>query len=86
MKAKPSMSRTACCYDKAPMESFFHMRKVELVDQRRLPTHENAQRDLVAYIEGYDDRCRIHSAIGYRTPEHVERQMVCVCVHQRGTI
>jgi len=38
MKAKPSMSRTACCYDNAPMESFFHTLKVELVHQHRWPT------------------------------------------------
>ena len=53
MKAKPSMSRTACCYDNAPMESFFHTLKVELAHQRRWPTREDARRDLFAYIEGY---------------------------------
>jgi putative transposase len=75
MKAKPSMSRTACCYDNAPMESFFHTLKVELVHQRRWATREDARRDLFAYIEGYYNRRRIHSALGYRTPEHAERQM-----------
>ena len=39
MKAKPSMSRTACCYDNAPMESFFHTLKVELAHQRLLADH-----------------------------------------------
>ena len=34
MKAKPSMSRTACCYDNAPTESSFHTLKVELVHHR----------------------------------------------------
>jgi transposase InsO family protein len=75
MKAKPSMSRTACCYDNAPMESFFHTLKVELVHQRRWATREDAKRDLFAYIEGYYNRRRIHSALGYRTPEQAERQM-----------
>ena len=75
MKAKPSMSRTACCYDNAPMESFFHTLKVELVHQRRWATREEARRDLFAYIEGYYNRRRIHSALGYRTPEQAERQM-----------
>jgi putative transposase len=75
MKAKPSMSRTACCYDNAPMESFFHTLKVELAHQRRWPTREDAGRDLFAYIEGYYNRRRIHSALGYRTPEQTERQM-----------
>jgi putative transposase len=75
MKAKPSMSRTACCYDNAPMESFFHTLKVELAHQRQWTTREDARRDLFAYIEGYYNRRRIHSAIGYRTPEQAERQM-----------
>ena len=73
MKAKPSMSRTACCYDNAPMESFFHTLKVELVHQRQWATREDARRDLFAYIEGYYNRRRIHSALGYSTPEHAER-------------
>ena len=75
MKAKPSMSRTACCYDNTPMESFFHTLKVELVHQRRWATREDAKRDLFAYIEGYYNRRRIHSTLGYRTPEQAERQM-----------
>ena len=75
MKAKPSMSRTACCYDNAPMESFFHTLKVELAHQQRWTTREDARRDLFAYIEGYYNRRRIHSALGYRTPEQAERQM-----------
>ena len=75
MKAKPSMSRTACCYDNAPMESFFHTLKVELVHPRRWATREQARPDLFAYIEGYYNRRRIHSALGYRTPEQPERHM-----------
>ena len=74
MKAIPSMSRTACCYDNAPMESFFHTLKVELVHQRRWATRDEARRDLFAYIEGYYNRQRIHSALGYITPEQAERE------------
>jgi putative transposase len=75
MNATPSMSRTGCCYDNAPMESFFHTLKVELVHQRQWPTRDEARRDLFAYIEGYYNRRRIHSALGYRTPEQAERQI-----------
>ena len=75
LKAKPSMSRTACCYDNAPMESFFHTLKVELVHQRRWTNRQDARRDLFAYIEGYYNRRRIHSALGYKTPEQAERQL-----------
>ncbi|MGH7001602.1 MAG: IS3 family transposase, partial [Stellaceae bacterium] len=63
-----SMSRTACCYDNAPTL------KVELVRQRRWATHDEARRDLFAYLEGYYNRQRSHSAIGYLTPEQAERQ------------
>jgi transposase InsO family protein len=69
-----SMSRTGCCYDNAPMESFFHTLKVELVHQRCFATREEARRELFAYIEGYYNRQRIHSALGYLTPEQAERQ------------
>ena len=73
MAASPSMSRTGCCYDNAPMESFFHTLKVELVHQCHWAKRDEARRDLFAYIEGYYNRRRIHSAIGYKTPEQAER-------------
>ena len=73
MGAKSSMSRTGC-YDNAPMESFFHSLKVELVHQHRWTTREEARRDLFGYIESYYNRQRIHSALGYLTPEQAERK------------
>ena len=72
---KGSMSRTGNCYDNAPMESFFHTLKVELVHQRRWATRDEARRDLFAYLEGYYNRQRIHSALGYLTPDQAERRM-----------
>ena len=57
------------------MESFFHTLKVELVHQRRWATRDEARRDLFADVEGYDNRHRLHSALGYPTPEQTERQM-----------
>jgi putative transposase len=41
--AVPSMSRTGNCYDNAPMESFFHTLKVELVYQCRWATRDEAR-------------------------------------------
>lgn len=67
------MSRMGCCYDNALMESFFHTLKVELVHQRRWTTRDEARRDLFAYIERYFNRQRIHSALGFITPEQAER-------------
>ena len=72
--ATASMSRTGNCYDNAPMESFFHTLKVELVHQRRWATRDHARRDLFGYIEGYYNRARIHSALGYLTPEQAEQR------------
>jgi transposase InsO family protein len=48
--AAASMSRKGCCHDNAPMESFFHTLKVELVHQQRWATRGEARCDLFAYI------------------------------------
>jgi putative transposase len=69
---RQSMSRKANCWDNAPMESFFGTLEPELVHQREYPNRDAARRDLFAYIEGYYSRQRIHSAIGYITPEQAE--------------
>lgn len=69
-----SMSRKGNCWDNAPMESWFHTLKSELVHHTRYATREVAKRDLFAYIEGYYNRQRLHSALGYLTPEQAELQ------------
>jgi len=68
----PSMSRKANCWDNAPMESFFGTLKTELVHQAEYPNRDAARRDLFTHIEGYYNRHRRHSAIGYITPEQAE--------------
>jgi len=67
----PSMSRRGNCLDNAPMESFFHTLKTELVHHRHYETHDQARRDVFAYIEGFYNRKRLHSALGYRTPDEM---------------
>src|SRR5208283_46428 len=69
-----SMSRKGNCWDNAPMESCFGTIKTELVHHACYPTREAARHDLFAYIEGYYNRQRLHSALGYITPEQAERQ------------
>jgi putative transposase len=69
-----SMSRKADCYDNAPMESFFHTLKTELVHHRKYATRAEAQRDIFAYIEGFYNRTRLHSSIGYISPIDRERK------------
>lgn len=54
------------------MERFFGTAKSELVHHQRYPAREAAKRDLFAYIEGDYNRQRLHSALGYITPEQAE--------------
>ena len=70
-----SMSRKGNCWDNAPMESCFGTIKTELVHQACYPTRDAARHDLFAYIEVYYNRQRLHSAVGYITPEQAERQV-----------
>jgi transposase InsO family protein len=70
----PSMSRKANCYDNAPMESFFHTLKTELVHHRDYATRAQARSDIFAFIEGFYNRTRLHSAIGYVSPIQKERK------------
>ena len=68
-----SMSRRANCWDNAPMESFFKTLKVERVHRIRYQSRAQARLDIVDWIEGFYNRKRLHSAIGYMTPIDVER-------------
>ena len=56
------MSRTGCCYDNAPMESFFHTLKVELVHhlRGRYPEHGRMAWQVTS---GYTRRARAETAI-----------------------
>ena len=70
----PSMSRRANPLDNAPMESFSHTLKTELVHHRTYATQDEARRDLFSYVEGFYNRQRPHSALDYRTPDQAEQQ------------
>jgi putative transposase len=67
---RASMSRKGD--DNAPMESFFHTLKTEFVHHRHYATRAEATRDIFAYIEGFYNRTRRHSAIGYISPIEME--------------
>ncbi len=69
---KASMSREADCYDNASMESFFHTLKTVLVYHTHYATRAEATRDIFAYIEGFYNRTRRHSGIGYISPVEME--------------
>ena len=73
-RVTPSMSRTGNCYDNAPMESFFSTLKCERVDGSNYQTRAEARTDIFAYIEGFYNRNRLHSSLGYLSPEVFEQR------------
>lgn len=64
-----SMSRKGDPYDNAVAENFFSCLKCEMVHLSRFDTRAKAQNALFAYIEGFYNTFRPHSAIGWRAPK-----------------
>jgi putative transposase len=71
-----SMSSKGNCWDNAVMESFYRTLKVELIYQNQYETRREAQRDIFEYIEVFYNRERLHSSLGYYTPEEYEQLML----------
>jgi transposase InsO family protein len=74
-----SMSAKGCCWDNAVVESFFSTLKLELdLDDTRkvLISPQQLQRQLAFWIEGYYNRERRHSTIGYLSPIDYEQQFI----------
>ncbi|TLN01465.1 IS3 family transposase, partial [bacterium] len=69
-----SMSASGCCYDNAITESFFGTLKRELIHHCSFMTRQQAQSQIFRYIEVFYNRKRIHSAIGYLSPEQFEQE------------
>ncbi len=67
-----SMSGRGDCYDNAMMESFWATLKTELVHQRQYATREQAGQSIFEYIEVFYNRKRLHSSLGYVSPESFE--------------
>ncbi len=70
-----SMSGRGDCYDNAAMESFWATLKTELVHLEHYPTHEGARASIFEYIEVFYNRKRLHSSIGYVSPEMFEASL-----------
>ena len=70
----PSMSRPANPYDNASCESFIKTLKREEIYANDYRDLEHLLGNIEAFIEQYYNRCRLHSALGYRPPEEYERE------------
>jgi putative transposase len=70
-----SMSRRANCYDNSTMEAFWSTLKQELVYRRRFLTRSEATTAIFDYIEGFYNRSRLHSALGFTSPLDYESNL-----------
>jgi len=69
----PSMSRPANPYDNASCESFLKTLKREEIYANEYRDLEHLRANIQEFIEQYYNRCRLHSALGYRPPEEFEQ-------------
>jgi putative transposase len=69
----PSMSRPANPYDNASCESFIKTLKREEIYANSYQDLEHLRADIEEFIERYYNRCRLHSALGYQSPEEFEQ-------------
>ena len=69
---RPSVGRTGVCWDNAWAESFNATLKNERVHRMVYPTKDKAIKDIASWIELRYNRIRLHSALGYRTPNEAE--------------
>jgi len=68
----PSMGRVGSAYDNSMAESFVATLKTELLYRTRWPTRETARVAIFEYLEGFYNRRRLHSALGYKSPAEFE--------------
>jgi transposase InsO family protein len=72
---RQSMSGKGNCYENAQAESFFARFKTELVEGGLFESVEQAEAETFSYIEGYYNRIRRHSGIGYLSPMNFEKEL-----------
>jgi putative transposase len=69
----PSMGRAGSALDNAISESFVASLKTELLYRHRFLSREAAKTAVFDYIEGFYNRVRRHSSLGYLSPSDYER-------------
>lgn len=72
----PSMGRTGSALDNAISESFVASLKTELIDRSSFPTRDAAKVSIFEFIEGFYNRVRRHSSLGYLSPSAYEQATI----------
>ena len=70
------MSRKGDCWDNAVVESLFGSLKQERVHWRNYQTRYEAQQDILNYISVFYNNYRLHSTLGYMSPDNYEKQLM----------
>jgi putative transposase len=73
---QPSMSRAGNPYDNAKCESFMKTLKQEEIHTRQYRDRADLEAHIGEFLERYYNRRRLHSALGYRSPEEFERSLL----------
>lgn len=68
-----SMSRKGNCYDNACIESYHSILKRELVYLTKFKNRQEAEQEIYRYLEFFYNRKRIHSYLGYLSPDRFEQ-------------
>jgi len=71
---RPSMGSVGDCFDNALCESFFATLECELLERHRFKTPQEARGAVFEFLEGWYNRHRRHSALGYLSPAEFERR------------
>ena len=74
MGMRQSVGRTGVCWDNAMAESFFGALKNEWINRIIFITRAQARQEVVKYIEGFYNRKRLHSGLGYKVPLEVHNE------------
>ena len=69
---RPSMGTVGSAYDNAMAESFFASLECELINQCNWKTKQEASSAVFSWIESWYNPTRLHSSIGYVSPNEFE--------------
>ncbi|PEC42150.1 hypothetical protein CON11_22850 [Priestia megaterium] len=75
MQHKQSFCQKGCPYGNACIESFHAILKKEEVHHKQYTDYSAVKVAMFQFVEGWYNRNRIHSSLGYQTPQAIEDQI-----------